>query len=149
MLTGAEYMDAVNLLNVYKLPVSEWAAANASRGAPFTRPNGEVLNPTYPNDRIENTRLGEDPWLYPDTDWMEAVQRKNAPTTRQNVQITGGDDNGTYLASIGYLRQDVNFKNALKRIEQQVYGSCLFCAKTISIDRLDAFPEVQTCVNCA
>ena len=118
MLTGAEYMDAVNLLNVYKLPVSEWAAANASRGAPFTRPNGEVLNPTYPNDRIENTRLGEDPWLYPDTDWMEAVQRKNAPTTRQNVQITGGDDNVTYLASIGYLRQDVNFKNAPKGFTQ-------------------------------
>ena len=46
-------------------------------------------------------------------------------------------------------RQLLDVKNALKRIEQEVYGSCLFCAKTISIDRLDAFPEVQTCVNCA
>ena len=76
MLTGAEYMDLVNLLNVYKLPVGEWAAANAVRGQPFTRPNGEVLNPTYSTDRIENTRAGTDPWLYPDTDWMEEVQRK-------------------------------------------------------------------------
>ena len=118
MLTGAEYMDLVNLLNVYKLPVGEWAAANAVRGQPFTRPNGEVLNPTYSTDRIENTRAGTDPWLYPDTDWMEAVQRKNAPTTRQNVQITGGDENVRYLASAGYLRQDVNFKNAPKGFTQ-------------------------------
>jgi TonB-linked SusC/RagA family outer membrane protein len=118
MLRGEEYMDLVNLLNVYKLPVGEWAGANAVRGQPFTRPNGEVLNPTYPTERIENTRAGNDPWLYPNTDWMEAVQRKNAPTTRQNVQITGGDENVKYLASAGYLRQDVNFKNAPKGFTQ-------------------------------
>ena len=118
MLRGEEYMDLVNLLNVYKLPVGEWASANAIRGQPFTRPNGEVLNPTYPTDRIENTRAGDDPWLYPNTDWMEAVQRRNAPTTRQNVQVTGGDENVKYLASAGYLRQDVNFKNAPKGFTQ-------------------------------
>ena len=118
MLTGAEYMDLVNLLNVYKLPVGEWQAANAVRGLPFTRPNGEVLNPTYSQDRIQNTATGTDLWNYPDTDWMEEVQRKNAPTTRQNVQISGGDENVTYLASAGYLRQDVNFKNAPKGFTQ-------------------------------
>ena len=118
MLRGEEYMDLVNLLNVYKLPVNEWANANAVRGQPFTRPNGEVLNPTYPTDRIENTRAGNDPWLYPNTDWMEAVERRNAPTSRQNVQITGGDENVKYLASAGYLRQDVNFKNAPKGFTQ-------------------------------
>ena len=118
MLRGEEYMDLVNLLNVYKLPVNEWASANAVRGQPFTRPNGEVLNPTYPSDRIENTRAGNDPWLYPNTDWMEAVQRRNAPTSRQNVQITGGDENVKYLASAGYLTQDVNFKNAPKGFTQ-------------------------------
>lgn len=118
MLTGAEYMDLVNLLNVYKLPVNEWTAANAVRGQPFTRPNGEVLNPTYSQERIQNTAAGTDLWNYPDTDWMEEVQRRNAPTTRQNVQISGGDENVTYLASAGYLRQDVNFKNAPKGFTQ-------------------------------
>lgn len=118
MLTGAEYMDLVNLLNVYKLPVNEWTTANAVRGQPFTRPNGEVLNPTYSQERIQNTAAGTDLWNYPDTDWMEEVQRRNAPTTRQNVQISGGDENVTYLASAGYLRQDVNFKNAPKGFTQ-------------------------------
>ncbi|MDG2504085.1 MAG: TonB-dependent receptor plug domain-containing protein, partial [Flavobacteriaceae bacterium] len=60
MLEGAEYMDLVNLLNVYKLPTNEWTAANAVRGQPFTRPNGEVLNPTYSTDRIQNTAAGTD-----------------------------------------------------------------------------------------
>ena len=118
MLRGAEYMDLVNLLNVYKLPTNEWTAANAVRGEPYTRPNGEVLNPTYPTERIQNTAAGNDPWNYPDTDWMEEVQRKNAPTSRQNVQVTGGTENLSYLASVGYLRQDVNFKNAPKGFTQ-------------------------------
>jgi len=118
MLEGAEYMDLVNLLNVYKLPTNEWAAANAVRGQPFTRPNGEVLNPTYSSDRIQNTAAGVDLWNYPDTDWMEEVQRKNAPTTRQNVQVSGGSEDVTYLASFGFLRQDVNFNNSPKGFTQ-------------------------------
>ena len=118
MLRGEEYMDLVNVLNVYKLPVPEWNSANASRGQAFTRPNGEVIQPTYPTDRIQNTALGADPWNYPNTDWMEEVQRRNAPTSRQNIQVTGGNEDVTYLASAGYLRQDVNFKNAPKGFTQ-------------------------------
>ena len=118
MLRGEEYMDLVNVLNVYKLPVPEWTSANASRGQAFTRPNGEVVQPTYSTDRIQNTALGADPWNYPNTDWMEEVQRRNAPTSRQNIQVTGGNEDVTYLASAGYLRQDVNFKNAPKGFTQ-------------------------------
>lgn len=118
MLKGAEYMDLVNLLNVYKLPTNEWDAANAVRGAPFTRPNGEVLNPTYSTDRINNTAAGNDPWNYPDTDWFEEVTRKNAPTQRQNLQISGGTENINYLASLGYLTQSFNFNNAPKGFSQ-------------------------------
>ncbi len=118
MLTGAEYMDLVNLLNVYKLPREEWEAANAVRGTPFTRPNGEVLNPTYPNDRIANTEAGEDPWNFPDTDWFEEVSRKNTPTQRHNLQLSGGTDDLNYLASFGYMNQGINFKNAPKGFTQ-------------------------------
>ncbi|WP_149274136.1 SusC/RagA family TonB-linked outer membrane protein [Pareuzebyella sediminis] len=119
MLTGAEYMDLVNVLNVYKLPVSEWNAAHAGRGAPYTRQdNGEVVNPTFTNDRIANTAAGQDPWLYPDTDWMEAVTTKSAPISRQNIQVSGGTENVRYLASLGYLKQEVNFKNAPKGYQQ-------------------------------
>ena len=46
-------------------------------------------------------------------------------------------------------RQLLEVGNAISRIEQNSYGYCIFCAKLISCERLDAFPEVQTCVNCA
>jgi DnaK suppressor protein len=46
-------------------------------------------------------------------------------------------------------RQLLETGNALSRIEQGNFGSCIFCGKSISTDRLDAFPEVQTCVQCA
>jgi DnaK suppressor protein len=46
-------------------------------------------------------------------------------------------------------RQLSDVVNALKRIEQGNYGVCIFCGKEISSERLDAFPEVQTCVVCA
>jgi len=46
-------------------------------------------------------------------------------------------------------RQLFDVLNALKRIEQSNFGVCIFCGKEISLERLDAFPEVQTCVFCA
>ncbi|MEO9891535.1 TonB-dependent receptor [Aurantibacter sp.] len=119
MLKGAEYMDLVNILNVYKLPVSEWATAHAGRGAPYTRlDNGEVVNPTFTNDRIAQTAAGTDPWLYPDTDWMEEVSTKAAPISRQNIQVSGGTEDVRYLASLGYLKQELNFKNSPKGYNQ-------------------------------
>ena len=119
MLTGAEYMDLVNVLNVYKLPVSEWETAHAGRGAPYTRlDNGEVVNPTFTNDRIANTAAGTDPWLYPDTDWMDAVTTTGSVISRQNLQVSGGTEAVRYLASLGYLSQDVNFKNWPKPYQQ-------------------------------
>ena len=118
MLTGAEYMDLINVLNVYKLPTGEWDAANAARGTPFTRPNGEVLNPSYSSDRIANTAAGNDPWNFPDTDWMDEVITENAPIMRHNAQISGGSDDMTYLGSVSYLEQDINFKGAPEGYKQ-------------------------------
>ncbi|MGW9687041.1 TonB-dependent receptor [Flagellimonas sp. 2504JD1-5] len=119
MLTGAEYMDLVNVLNVYKLPVSEWDAAHAGRGAPYVRSdNGETVNPTFTTERIQNTEAGNDPWAFPDTDWFEELARKSAPVARQNMQISGGSEYVTYLASLGHMTQDVNFKNAPDAFEQ-------------------------------
>lgn len=119
MLTGAEYMDLVNVLNVYKLPVSEWNSAHAGRGAPYTRlDNGEVVNPTFTNDRIANTAAGTDPWLYPDTDWFDAITTKGSLISRQNLQVSGGTESVRYLASLGYLSQGINFKNAPRPYKQ-------------------------------
>jgi len=119
MLRGAEYMDLVNVLNVYKLPVSEWQSAHAGRGAPYTRGDtGEVVNPTFTNDRIAQTEAGTDPWLYPDTRWFDEITTTGAPIARQNLQVSGGTEDVRYLASFSYLTQEINFKNAPKPYNQ-------------------------------
>ena len=46
-------------------------------------------------------------------------------------------------------RRKLEIINAISRLEEGRYGSCIFCNELISVDRLDAFPEVQTCVRCA
>lgn len=119
MLDGAEYMDLVNVLNVYKLPVSEWATAHAGRGAPYTRlDNGEVVSPTFDNNRIQETAAGNDPWLYPDTDWFDEITTTGSVIQRQNLQVSGGTEDVRYMSSFSYLTQDVNFRNAPKPYEQ-------------------------------
>ena len=46
-------------------------------------------------------------------------------------------------------RQLLQVNNALKRIEENLYGLCSLCSQPIAEERLEAFPEVLTCVNCA
>ena len=46
-------------------------------------------------------------------------------------------------------RQLLEVGNAIKRIEEGNFGICIFCRKEISHERLEAFPEVQTCIICA
>ena len=45
--------------------------------------------------------------------------------------------------------QLLQITNALKRIDQGSYGQCGLCQQPISEDRLEAFPEIVACVNCA
>ena len=40
-------------------------------------------------------------------------------------------------------------KAALRRLEDDSYGSCAKCGERISEGRLDAIPETTLCVNCA
>jgi RNA polymerase-binding transcription factor DksA len=40
-------------------------------------------------------------------------------------------------------------KAALKRLEDDSYGTCAKCGEEISEGRLDAIPETTLCVNCA
>jgi len=46
-------------------------------------------------------------------------------------------------------RQRLEVSDALDRIADGTFGSCVFCGNKISLDRLEAFPEAQVCVTCA
>ena len=38
---------------------------------------------------------------------------------------------------------------ALSKIENHTYGKCKICNENISLERLEAFPETNTCTNCS
>ena len=42
-----------------------------------------------------------------------------------------------------------HLKAALRRLENDNYGTCASCGEEISEGRLDAIPETTLCVNCA
>jgi DnaK suppressor protein len=47
------------------------------------------------------------------------------------------------------VRERVNrLSAALDRMNEGEYGTCVQCEEPISLERLDAMPEVQTCVRC-
>ena len=63
-------------------------------------------------------------------------------TERENDDVLEEIGRETQL-SIQQLRA------ALRRLEDNSYGSCAQCGQAISDGRLDAIPETTVCVNCA
>lgn len=39
-------------------------------------------------------------------------------------------------------------EDALKRIDENIFGACAECAKSIPVARLKAIPYVETCLKC-
>ncbi len=62
--------------------------------------------------QIDRTRSGYDPDLYPDVNWVKAITKDYAYTTRGNLDISGGSDFlrysivASYFKETGILQQD-------------------------------------------
>ncbi len=120
LANAAQYVSMLNDLDIYGLPVSEWAGANSaykSTGS-FTRPNGTIRKAPFSPTDIQKYSDGSDPWLYPNTDWYDATLKPWSPQTQHNLQISGGTDNIKYLASIGYQNQDGYYKKSATAYQQ-------------------------------
>lgn len=117
---AAQYAGMLNDLDIYALPVSEWAAANQAykQNGQYLRPNGKVRRAPYRPEEIELYRNGSDPWLYPNTNWYEETLKTWSPQTRMNAQLVGGNDNVRYMTSIGYQDQDGYYKQSATGFKQ-------------------------------
>ncbi|WP_086543883.1 SusC/RagA family TonB-linked outer membrane protein [Algoriphagus antarcticus] len=120
LANAAEYATALNDLNIYELPTSEWAAANEAykQNGQYTRPNGQVRTAPYSPDELELYRNGTDQWNYPDTDWYGETLKNWSPQSRYNLQLVGGSENVKYLTSLGYQNQDAYYKDAATGYKQ-------------------------------
>lgn len=59
----------------------------------------------FTDKQIEEFRTGNNPDLYPNTDWFAIMFRK-APMQEHNIRLSGGSDQATYSVSLGYLDQE-------------------------------------------
>lgn len=64
------------------------------------------LAPLYNDQYIENTRLGYDPYLYPNVNWMKEVFNDWGHNRRVNANVRGGTPNVRYYASVSYYGED-------------------------------------------
>lgn len=119
---ASQYAEMRNDLEVYKLPVSEWEAANnafQSTGS-YTRPDGnEILAPFTPEE-FDMIASGEDPWNYPNTDWFGETLKEWSTQQKHNLQISGGSEDINFMASLEYQDQDAFYKNSATNYQQ--YG---------------------------
>jgi len=63
------------------------------------------LTPKYPQQYIDNTKLGRDPYLYPNVDWLDETFNDWGHNRRANVNVRGGSENATYYASVSYYNE--------------------------------------------
>jgi TonB-linked SusC/RagA family outer membrane protein len=84
-------------------------------GPTFMRLTNEALTtrgdaPKFSQEQIDGTVLGEDPYVYPNVDWYDAVFNKTARNRKINLNAHGGNDRATYYISLGYYNEEGFFK---------------------------------------
>ncbi|MEY3053049.1 MAG: hypothetical protein RLY31_2834 [Bacteroidota bacterium] len=123
MSNAVQYANIMNELPIYKtIPVNEWQSAwqsiqtTGSYDSPT--PGVSSLSANYSPEAIRKHGDGSDPWGYPDTDWFGDAFKTWSPLQRHNMQMSGGSENLTYFASLGYTDQDAYYKNSATRYQQ-------------------------------
>ncbi|WP_211092929.1 TonB-dependent receptor [Chitinophaga polysaccharea] len=90
-------------------PITYMELANE---AVLTRnPLGGLL---YPKDKIENTKNGVDPVIYPATDWQKMLLRNSALNQRYNLSVNGGGKVARY-----YVAGAMNLDNGILKVDKK------------------------------
>ncbi|NGM63125.1 TonB-dependent receptor [Sphingobacterium sp. SGG-5] len=77
-------------------------------GITYMRMSNEALTnrgavERYSEETIAKTASGEDPYLYPNVNWMDAVYRDFGRQRRGNLNVNGGSDRVTYYVGTSYF----------------------------------------------
>lgn len=68
-------------------------------------------NRLYSREVIEKTSSGEDPYLYPNVDWMKEILRDFSRNRSANINIQGGSDKAVYYIGLAYYDEDGMYKD--------------------------------------
>lgn len=91
---------------------------------------------TYSKDKIEHTRRGDNPVLYPNNDWIDQLIKPSTMNQRFNANISGGGRvarfylAGTFNIDNGVLRNDNgnDFKNNISLKNYSIRSNTGFAA---------------------
>lgn len=62
--------------------------------------------PFYSNEVISKTVDGSDPIMYPNTNWVDLIVKKNSPITSHSISLDGGNNLARFAVTANYLFQD-------------------------------------------
>lgn len=68
------------------------------------------LSPEFSEEKIEYYKTGDDPYLYPNVDWVSEVFKKNTWQSSQNLTVSGGNEIVRYYVNLGYIGKDGLYK---------------------------------------
>lgn len=113
--TTIEYNHSITLSQPSFLPkrldAYNWALQNN-----IAKQN-DNLPITYTEDKMRKILDGSDQLNYPNTDWQKLVLKDFAQQYRHNMQISGGNENNRYLASLGYLHKGSLYRSGTHYME--------------------------------
>lgn len=66
----------------------------------------------YSREKIDATRLGLDPYIFPNVDWYDEMFRKGSTSQNVNVSIRGGGRKMDYFSSASFHNDDGMLKNS-------------------------------------
>ncbi|RQO69835.1 SusC/RagA family TonB-linked outer membrane protein [Pedobacter sp. KBW06] len=96
-----ELIDGVDYMNL----------ANEAGLTEFVRTaNTGTYTPRYSAAAIEKTASGEDPILYPNVDWLDAIFKRFGQNRTVTTNLSGGVTNARYYVSLGYYDETGLFK---------------------------------------
>jgi len=81
--------------------------------------NDLMPKPVFSDYALERFRLGDDPIMYPNVDWIKYTMKDFSAQSQHNLNISGGSDKVRYFISVGYLTQE----GLLKQFETLSYNN--------------------------
>lgn len=82
------------------------------------------LTPAFSQEELGKYRdPNSDPWLYPNTDWFDAVFKPVSFQTKADMSVSGGSEDVSYFLSFGGLTEDGFYENSGTRYNQYNFRS--------------------------
>jgi TonB-linked SusC/RagA family outer membrane protein len=60
----------------------------------------------FSDETIAKTRSGEDPYLYPNVNWMDQLFNKFGANSRLNTNVSGGSENANFYVAAAYYTEE-------------------------------------------